>query len=95
MRPFQKQKPPERSLSPAGKVASNLEFVAQCGLHYARLIEQRGIVAKGRPLIGVDLGRLNVEYRSPSEKSSAVHLKPNRKVCEFVSHGQDLQNLPS
>jgi hypothetical protein len=33
--------------------------------------------------------------RSPSEKSSTVQLKPNRKVCEFVSHGQNLQNLPS
>ncbi len=36
-----------------------------------------------------------VTPRSPSEKSSTVHLKANRKVCEFVSHGQDLQNLPS
>src|SRR2546429_9408606 len=36
--------------------------------------------------------RFSQRDRSPSEKSSTVHLKTNRKVCEFVSHGQDLQN---
>jgi hypothetical protein len=36
--------------------------------------------------------------RSPSENSSQVllnSLETNRSVCKFVSHDQDLQNLPS
>src|SRR6266699_2261921 len=39
------------------------------------------------------LPRFSQRDRSLSEKSSTVHLKPNRKACEFVSHGQDLQNI--
>src|SRR5208283_562170 len=74
----QKPKPPERSLSPAVKAATNLEFVAQCELHYAWLIEQRGIVAEGRPLIQAELGGLNVE---------------DRRICDVVDFPAELQAL--
>src|SRR5260370_9698002 len=57
-----------------------------------------GVLAVTLLVAGNEHGAIGVvtpAARRPAEKSSTVHLKTNRKVCEFVSHGQDLQNLPS
>ena len=59
-------------------------------------ITATSFAGNGAALTNVNAAKLGgILPRSPSEKSSTVHLKTNRKVCEFVSHGQDLQNLPS
>jgi hypothetical protein len=47
---------------------------------------------------GQDIHSGDFVSRSPSENSSQVllnSLETKRSVCKFVSHGQDLQNLPS
>jgi len=58
---------------------TRLEIVAQCELHYAWLIEQRGIVPERRSLIQTELGSLNVE---------------DRRIRNVVDFPAELQALP-